>query len=126
MNNACRTTVFPDKTTAKVTSRRLRLARRINTATEFCKECSGYHLVSSDGRIDETDRVVLFKIACGLRAHEIATDIQETESQVVHRVTALMAHFDALSRPNLVALAIFYGLIDVSPIALTDERKSHD
>lgn len=37
-----------------------------------------------------------------------------------------MAHFDALSRPNLVALAIFYGLIDVSPIALTDERKSHD
>jgi DNA-binding NarL/FixJ family response regulator len=115
---------FADRATAKAASRRLRLSRRIDTAPRFCDECRSWHIVSVDGRINETDRLVLFKIASGLRAHEIAHDIGESESRVVNRIKALMLHFDALSRANLVILAAWFGVFDPRPIAVCDERKA--
>jgi DNA-binding NarL/FixJ family response regulator len=115
---------YPDKATARAASRRLRISRRIDTAPRFCADCKTWHIASADRRINETDRLVIAKVALGLRAHEIAQDIGESESQVVNRLKALMQHFDALSRANLVALAIFFGVIDIAPIAINDERKA--
>jgi hypothetical protein len=102
----------------------VRLARRVDVAPSYCEDCRAWHVVSVDKRIKDADRVVLAKVAAGLRAHEIAADTGETESQVVNRTKALMQHFDALSRANLCVLAVFFGLIDPTPIAVSDERRS--
>jgi hypothetical protein len=39
----------------------------------------------------------------------------------VNRTKALMQHFDALSRANLVILAAWFGVIDPRSIAVSDE-----
>jgi hypothetical protein len=50
---------FPDKATARATSRRVRLARRVELAPSYCEDCRAWHVVSVDKRIKDTDRVVL-------------------------------------------------------------------
>jgi DNA-binding NarL/FixJ family response regulator len=111
------TEAFADKAGARTASRRLRLSRRIDTTPRFCADCESWHVVSVDRRVSNVDRAVLYSIALGLRTAEIAQDLGETESQVVRRVSSLMTTFDAISRANLVLLAVWFGVIDPRPIA---------
>jgi DNA-binding NarL/FixJ family response regulator len=111
------TEAFADKAAARTAARRLRMARRITTSPAYCSDCESWHLESTDRRVSSVDRAVLFSIAMGLRTHEIAKDIGETESQVVRRVQTLMQRFDAISRANLAVLAVYYLAIDPGPIA---------
>ncbi len=114
---------FPTSVAARSAARRLRGSLRLSTATVRCSICDAYHILANDNRIDKTDRLILTKVAMGLRAHEIALDLGQTQSQVTWRIRDLQVAFDALSRSHLIALAIFFGLIDVSAIALCDTRK---
>jgi hypothetical protein len=108
----CTAAQSPDKASTREASRRLRIARHIDATPRYCEECAAWHVVSVDRRISAADRVVLFKIAADLRAHENARDIGESDSTVVNRTKALMHRFDALSRAYLCVLAVFDGLVD--------------
>lgn len=116
VTGSCRTTPFPDRDTARRVSRRARLASQIETRLEFCSDCEAWHLRSNDKRVDDVNRKVLEKVALGLRASEIATDLGLTKEQVFHRYKHLQRVFKTISLENLVATAIWLGVIDLKPL----------
>lgn len=125
MMSSCRASSYEDRGSARVASRRTQMATRIKTDVKYCENCEQWHLVSNDDRIDDTNRQILFKIAQGLRAHEIAADLGLQTQQVAHRVEDLTRVFNALSRANLIATAIWLKVIDLESIMPTFEEKQN-
>lgn len=125
-NSSCRTSTYEDRPTARKTSRRIHLRANLATRLVHCDNCDGWHLESSDPRIDEQNRKILTKVAQGLRAREIAEDLGLTERQVNYCVNEeMMAVFGALSRPNLIAIAIWLRVVDLESI-MPDFTKGPD
>ncbi len=46
--------------------------RRVAAKPSYCEDCQGWHVVAKGAGIDNVTRIVIAKIAAGLRAHEIA------------------------------------------------------
>lgn len=125
MTNSCRASAYDDRGQARTASRRTKMATQIKTDVKLCDGCGQWHLVSNDERVDEIDRQILFKIAQGLRAHEIAADLGIQTQQVAHRVEDLTHVFNALSRANLIAAAIWFKIVDLEAIMPTFEEKAN-
>lgn len=116
VTSSCRTTSFPDRNDAHRISRRVRLANQIKTRISFCEQCKAWHLYDNDARVDKINREVLRLTALGLRAAEIAVDLNLTRTQVENRIKDLSRVFKAVSRAHLIATAIWLNAIDLQPL----------
>src|SRR5579875_682640 len=99
--------------------RKLELWLRLRCRVVYCERHDEYHVTygatNSYDLIDAKHQQVLRLLAMGLRDYEIAEEMQITAKQVEHAIARLCRRFNALSRTNLVAIAVFLGIIDVAP-----------
>lgn len=89
---------------------------RLRCKIAYCEIHGEYHVVYGDRRslLDERHRKILEMVSMGLRDPEIANDLGLTIKQIEHAVTRLSRRLNAISRPNLVAIAISLGIVDPS------------
>jgi DNA-binding NarL/FixJ family response regulator len=114
---------FEDRLSASAAARQLRSRYRFKAQVRHCDDCKAWHIAALEDKFDETDMLVLQKVAMGLRDHEIGLEIGENLNQVSRRMRNFADTLDALSRAHLIVLAINYGLIDPHSIANLDQRK---
>lgn len=112
------------KKQAEASRRAVQTVLRLRSRVSFCDDCDAFHVLFSDdyALLDELHSAVLTKIAMGLRDPEISADLGISLKQVEHAVGRLMSRLNAISRTNLVAIAIALGIINPNAfIALTKE-----
>lgn len=97
---------------------------RLRCRVAYCEDCDGYHVVYHDdyALLDERHRTILEKVASGLRDVEIAKDLGITPKQVEHAVTRLCRRLNAMTRANLVAIAVALAIINPTPF-IPDVKK---
>ncbi len=116
-----------DERTANLRKRQVTTFMRLRCRTRYCTDCEAFHVVYHDeyAPMDERHKAVLEKIAMGLRDHEIASDLQITTKQVEHAINRIMSRLNAMSRPNLVAIAIALGIINPSAFIAAVTQENH-
>ena len=116
-----------DRDNASANKRHVERFLRLRCKLTFCSGCDGYHVLYDDGggmyeKMDARHRRILEMVAMGLRDPEIAADLGISVKQVEHAVTRLSRRLNAISRPNLVAIAVALGIINPNAfIAATKE-----
>jgi DNA-binding CsgD family transcriptional regulator len=114
------------KADARQTARAVERHVRLRTTVAWCEACDGYHVdyASRSGgngsTIDQFHMEVLQKMAMGLNDMEIAHDLSTanrhvTDKMVWHAQNRLRRRLNAMSRANLVAIAIALRVINPLP-----------
>lgn len=127
----CTTTPFEVREDATDYARRIKKTSRVDTRTVFCKPCNAYHLILKNGQLDTLDVEIIKLLAMGFRQREILRELEIhngislTRKKLDHRIESLYGHFRALSSANLVAIAMWLSIIDISPFAPEKETNVH-
>lgn len=99
---------------AEVLAKDLKRALRFSCSAVYCEACDGYHVAYDKAKmhLDQRHQRILELVVAGMRDHEIALEMQMTTKTVSHAVDRLIRQLNALSRPNLAAIATALGFID--------------
>lgn len=122
----CTSASFKDRGSAVTAKRRIMRTLRLTSTVSYCEKCDKYHLVA-EHRHPLTERwvMILQCLAQGYRDAETAEVVKMSARSVEWSVAEMMKRFYALSRPNLIAIAISLGIINPNDFVPAEEEAKH-
>ena len=114
----CRKDAFPSSKDAAAQGRRIQLAMRVRVTPAYCGTCDAFHnLADLKGRgVGDEERKIMLALANGLTYQEIAEDMGFKRERVRRIAERLSWTFGATSIANLVAIAVWFGIIEIADI----------
>jgi len=107
--------------------RTVRKTYQLPSSVRYCESCDRYHVVVEPDRWWNRTRWrdILQYIAQGYRDPEIAPLVKMSAKGVECAVLEITKRLNAMSRPNLVAIAICLGILDPNEFVPAVDEKAH-
>ena len=106
---------------------RVSAERPLSLSVSYCEDCDKYHVIADKSQwpFNERSILILQCIAQGYRDTETSQIVKLTFRTVEFEVGMMMKRFNALSRANLVAIAIALGIINPNEFVPTEDERQH-
>lgn len=123
----CTVAHYKDRQSASRVKRKVLRSMNIHTNVSYCSMCDCYH-VDATGRKNDfspTQLEILRYLAEGYTDIEISSLINIQWRGVEASITRMKQRLYALSRTNLVAIAISLGIVDPNDFVPQEKEKMH-
>ncbi len=112
---------------ARNAQRTVRNTYRLPSSVRHCERCDRYHVVVEADRCWNRKRwrEILVYVAQGYRDPEIGPLVKMSAKGVEYAVLEMTKRLNAMSRPNLVAIAICLGILDPNDFVPEFDEKRH-
>ncbi len=123
----CSKAAFAERSDARNAKRVVRQTYRLPSNVVFCERCDQYHVVVESNRCWNRTRwhEILQYVAQGYRDPEIAPLVELSVRGGENAVLEMTKRLNAMSRPNLVAIAICLGILNPNDFVPTVSERNH-
>lgn len=124
----CTAASFDTREKAIDAKRRFLRHYRVRCTASYCEKCDKFHVTMDTqqrGQLSEKSIMILQCLAQGYRARETAEIVGLTDRTVEWMIQEMMKRFYALSRVNLVAIAIALGIVNPNDFVTDVVERKH-